>query len=504
MDRRTFLKLTATSLLWLQGCTSLPPSYPPGYLRVEGSKVVDGRGEEVLLRGFNVAFRDFGSVLGEEDIGRVAGMGGNLIRLWYTYKDFESSPFTYRRGNLDLLADIARWCERQGVYIVLCNHLAPGGQNTHDFVVQGEDYSFWKEEENRERYYSLWGKLAKELKGEKALAGYDLLNEGVPPDLRAYRSVLARAAGEVREHDPYHMLVVEETRMKNNRKRLVKIDDPNTLYSVHFFFPSEMAFYTTTRNRPVPAYPGEMLMEGKLISQSRSSLIKGSQGWREVEVEAAPPPGAEILVVRLVSEGNTGDVWVDDVHLSRDRKSIDLPAPLVSNPSFESDYSGFEWEKEGAEVVTSHAYSGRHSLRLSGDSEARSSPIKVQRGVYRLSAMVRAEGAEGENYIALSWHRKRVFARLSKGLLKERLQYALEFKEREKVPLFVGEFSSHRNPFPESVKNYLQDVLSIFESHGLHWSYWAYYSSLPGIGVYSGNEPYLSRPLAVEVLKKYV
>jgi aryl-phospho-beta-D-glucosidase BglC (GH1 family) len=516
MRRRRFLKLLAlgaagfTGLTGLSGCLR---ERPRGYLRVDGDRLLDHRGVPVLLRGFNTGFRDFKNVLGEEDIARIRGMGGNCLRLWYEYTDFEEGPYEYRGDAFSLLDRVLGWCSSHGVYVVLCNHHAPGGQNPHDFVVSGGTYSFWREEENQERFYALWSEIARRYSGEKIIAGYDLLNEGVPPSLSRYVEVMEKAARAVRSHDGNHALVVEEARIPlgngNQRLVLLPIRDGNVLYSVHFFYPPQFTFYTTTStgDRTTTTYPGEMAVAGERLRLDRSEGITGSHGWRKAVLTATPPAGAEVMRVSLVSRNNRGKVWFDDVEL-RGRETVDLPAPMVSNPSFEIDHAGFNWETRGGgvEVALGEAHTGARALIFSGTREAfaRSSPISVGAGGYELSAWVKAENATGDNYLAVSWHRAKVIARLNRAQLAERLQYAFNFRSRHGAPILVGEFTAHANPSMTSVVNYLRDVLDIMEENGLHWCYWSYYSHLPGIGVYSGSEPYLSRPEAVELLRGYM
>lgn len=499
----------ALGALGFPGCIGRDTS---GYVRVRGDKVLDASGTPVLLRGFNIAYQDFKTVLGEEDLKRIASLGGNVARLWYEYTDFEAAPYEYRREGFALLDKILDWCDKYRVYVILCNHHAPGGQNPHDFVVRDTgSYTFWEEEENQKRFYALWSELAKRYAKREVLAGYDLLNEGVPPSIEAYVNVLNRASYAIRAYDGNHMLIAEEARLpsKNGQQLLlVPIEDKNTLYSVHFFYPPQFTFYTTTRSRTITTYPGEMLVAGEILGETKTPPITGSHDWREVTLKASPLSGAEILHVKLVSKNNPGKIWFDDIRLKIGDNVIELPAPLVANPSFEIDHSGFDWDTHGpgAEVVNGVAHTGERSMMFSktNDALAQSSPIAAPKGDYTVSAWIKAENAEGENYLALSWHKGRVIARLDKTTLEERLQYAIDFKNTRKVPLLVGEFTAHANPSESSVVNYLRDVLGLMHEHGLHWSYWTYYSHLPGIGLYTGNERYLSRPEALELLEKHL
>ena len=479
-----------------------------GFLSVHGGKVLDGSGNPVVFRGLNVEFKDFNTVLGEADIRGISEMGANSIRLNLDYRDLEAAPYRYRAAGLALLDRVLDWCEKYVLYVILDLHLAPGGQNPHDFVVHRESaFHFWEKAEFQERFYALWSELAGRYADRELVAGYDLLNEGVPPTIEDYRRVMNAAAARIRARDRNHVLIVEEAILPDGAKELVLIEDRNTVYSVHFFYPPSFAFYATTTERPITTYPGEMIAAGDRVAETRSAPGPGAAEWRQVAVSATSPEGAEILEVRIASEGNRGSVWFDDVRLERDGMPIDLPAPLVENGSFETDYPGFNWRTEGActRVSLGGARTGKHALRFSDcerTAEARSSSLRVGKGTHALTAWRRSENASGITYLSLAWHKSRVVSAVDKPAVRGRLEYALAFRQRHGVPLYVGEFTAHRNPSPSSSGQYLQDLLDIMESHELHWSFWEYYSVYPGVGIHTGVPPGVVNTTAFEVLTR--
>lgn len=187
-----------------------------------------------------------------------------------------------------------------------------------------------------------------------------------------------------------------------------------------------------------------MSVAGETIAEARTTSVIGSNDWQKITLRATPPLGAEILLVKLISRNNEGKVWFDDVLLKSGSEVIDLPAPLVSNSSFENDHFGFNWSTKGSgvEVVEGVAHTGKRSIMFSKTrlAYAQSSPIAVKNREYFLSAWVKAENATGDNYLAISWHRRKVIAKLNKATLEARLQYAINFKNSRKVPIYVGEF----------------------------------------------------------------
>jgi len=481
-----------------------------GFLRVSDQVVLDDAGNPFVLKGFNIAFKDFTETLGEKDIKRIADSGANSIRLVIDYRQLESSPFEYDHKSFALLDTIVSWCEKYEIYLILDMHLAPGIQNPHDFVVHREkSYKFWEESQYQEQFYALWIAIAKRYADRKIIAAYDLLNEGVAPDETQYLKVMNTVAGMVRQYDKHHILIVEEARLPNRTKKILPIADDNVIYSIHFFYPPQFTFYTTTRQRSITSYPGEMSINGEAIGALKSQVATGTGDWRRLTLRGAPPEGAEILQVLVLSDEQHGRVWFDDIHLEVDGRAVDLPAPLVPNGSFEIDYPGISWETHGScgQVTEVIAKNGQHSIGFANcerPAAVLSSPIAVDGSNYTLSAWVKTADAQGHNRLALSWHKRKTLVSFNKNTLRDRLDYALRFKAWHGAPVFVGEFTVHENPSTDSVSNYLTDILDIMETEGLHWSYWTYYSEFPGIGVYTGSHAYLARPESLRILARYM
>jgi hypothetical protein len=475
------------------------------FLQVKGEKILDASGKPILLRGINVQFKHFKHALGEQDIRRIADSAWNSIRLVIDYRDFVVEPFNYNEANFTLLDTLLNWCKKYAVFVVLDMHLAPGIQNSHDFVVHRQTaFDFWSKDEHQECFYSLWEKIAERYAQQTIVAGYDLLNEGEPPTGKDYIRVMSTTIKKIRSRDKNHILIIEEALLPSGRKGLFLFPDKNTVYSIHFFYPSSFTLYVTTTERVALTYPGAMTTFGEKIGETKTGTMTGDNGWSRVSVRARPPEGAKLLLVNISSYGNAGTVFVDDIMLEVDGRTLELPAPLVSNSSFEIDYPGISWNIRGAcvSVTDKAAHTGKFSLALSGcqtPGSATSSPLEVEQGEYRLSGWYSSERATGENVLSLSWHKRRMLGHVDRKAILEQLGYALRFKSLHKVPLYVGEFTAHANPARESVVRYLQDLTSIMRDEGLHWSFWEYYSEYPGVGIYT-KDLRLINPVALDVL----
>ena len=80
----------------------------------------------------------------------------------------------------ELLDRVVGWCKREGLYVVLDMHAAPGGQ-TGDNIDDSWGYPFlFESPESQELTVKIWQKIAARYKNEPAVIGYDLLNEPIP------------------------------------------------------------------------------------------------------------------------------------------------------------------------------------------------------------------------------------------------------------------------------------------------------------------------------------
>ncbi len=504
---KTILSFTLLISILLYTSECFSSNSQEKFLRVTGEKIIDASGKPILLHGVNVQFKHFKHELGEPDIRRIADSGWNSIRLVMDYRDFVVEPFNYNEANFILLDSLLSWCKKYAVFVILDMHLAPGIQNPHDFVVHRQaTFEFWSKDEHQERFYSLWEKIAERYAPQTIVAGYDLLNEGTPPTGKDYVRILSTTIKKIRSRDKHHILIIEEALLPEGGKELFLFPDKNTVYSVHFYYPSSFTLYVTTTERVVLTYPGTMTTFGEKIGETKTRTMTGDSAWKQVSVRARPPEGAELLVVNITSQGNAGTVLVDDIMLEVDGRPLELPAPLVSNSSFEIDYPGISWNTQGAcvSVTDKAARTGNFSLAFTGcqaPGSAMSSPLEVQQGEYRLSGWYSTEQATGENVLSLSWHKRRMLGQVDRNAILEQLGYALQFRSLHKVPLYVGEFTAHANPARESVARYLQDLTGIMRDEGLHWSFWEYYSEYPGVGIYT-KDLRLANPEALDVLRR--
>lgn len=244
-----------------------------GFLHAEGTKIVNGDGQEIILQGYGcgnwtnpegfmvgaptdielkggifspklITPRRFdrrrtvdqvirelcGSEyakqfwpkwernhLGEADIKAMAEIGVNSVRLPMNAMAFleEEPGIHWIEDGFRMLDDVLDWCEKYRIYAILDLHGAPGGQSgtACDGGLDNIPHLFI-DDENRERALLLWEKLAQRYKDRWIVGGYDLLNEPVSlPNHHFCVPKLAEfydeAIARIRKIDKNHMFTLE-------------------------------------------------------------------------------------------------------------------------------------------------------------------------------------------------------------------------------------------------------------------------------------------------------
>lgn len=271
-----------------------------GFLHANGQKIVDGNGQNVLLRGMGLggwmlqegymmessgfantqhqlkakiqqvagtdglnAFYDawLANYSTKADVDSMAAMGFNSIRLPMHYNLFtlpiEEDPVagqdTWLDKGFDLVDQLLSWCADNEVYLILDLHAAPGGQGK-DAAISDYDSSkksLWESAENRRKTVALWKKLAERYANEPWIGGYDLLNEpnwdvdnagnknGCNCNQNtAIWNLYKEIAVAIRTVDPNHMLIIEGNCWGNRYNGLPNLStiDKNLCMSFHKYW----------------------------------------------------------------------------------------------------------------------------------------------------------------------------------------------------------------------------------------------------------------------------
>ncbi len=274
--------LAAFGLACGSGATVIPLTpYPDRYddnpmIHQEGAAVVDGDGKPLRLRGVNLGGwlhwegwdfskgadipenkidaglaglvgqaavdrfheRMYETFITEDDIRAIAGYGFNSIRLPINYAILEADdrPYTYKDSGWKWIDQALDWCEKYGLYVVLDLHAAPGGQSglPPSNPSPGEP-KLWLSEENVKRTVALWQAIAKRYRDRTIVAGYDLLNEPLPPKENQLVGLYQWIVPAIRQVDRYHMLIIEGTAFSGKFSMFSGPLSRNQVYGFHMY-----------------------------------------------------------------------------------------------------------------------------------------------------------------------------------------------------------------------------------------------------------------------------
>lgn len=180
----------------------------------------------------------------EEDLRLISSWGANCVRLPVHYKIFEKKPYVYNKESLTFLRRILRWADKYKLKVILDLHAACGAQNCDWHADSTGKALLWRHKRNRDRTCALWRYLAENLASERALYGYDVLNEPVIAKGRVgelktfYKDVIT----SIRSVDKKSVIFLEGNTWAQDIDFLKDLIAENIAVSIHFYEPLEFTF----------------------------------------------------------------------------------------------------------------------------------------------------------------------------------------------------------------------------------------------------------------------
>ena len=263
-----------------------------GFLRAENGKIVNGRGEEILLAGMGIGnwllpegymwrfggrynsprrieelVRDLcGSTFAaafwerfradyitEDDIAAMADAGFNSVRVAVGWRCMmEDEPgISFREDGFALLDRFIDLCEKYRLYVILDLHGAPGGQtgsNIDDCIDDIPRLFVDTESDSREKTLALWREFARRYRDRWIVGMYDLLNEPCRCPIDGYpvldhdalrvslKAFYRDCVAAVREIDDRHMLSIESDVWASRADFFDEVYDANMCIHFHRYW----------------------------------------------------------------------------------------------------------------------------------------------------------------------------------------------------------------------------------------------------------------------------
>jgi len=273
----------------------LPEGYMFKFKSTNSPRLIQAAINELVgedeARQFWKTYRD--NYITREDIHFIKQSGFNSVRVPFSYRLFVSDGTTARLEGpgYELLDRVVDWCRREGLYVILDMHAAPGGQ-TGDNIDDSFGYPFlFESSESQELTVSLWRKIAARYRNEPSVIGYDLLNEPIAhyfdtellnPKLEPfYRKVVSG----IRQVDRNHIIFLGGARWDTNFRVFGPPFDRKLAYTFHKYWMTvnqeAIQEYLDFRDRyDVPVWMGESGENtDEWIDSFRKLLEAQNVGW---------------------------------------------------------------------------------------------------------------------------------------------------------------------------------------------------------------------------------
>jgi aryl-phospho-beta-D-glucosidase BglC (GH1 family) len=273
----------------------LPEGYMWGFRRANSPRLIDEVvcqliGEEQARAFWRTFYERFFT---QQDVRFLKGAGFNHVRISFNWRLFVTDDHPRRMAGIgwDCLDRLVGWCRKEGLYVVLDMHGAPGGQ-TGDNIDDSWGYPFLYEcPQSQVLAIDLWAALAERYADEPTLIGYDLLNEPIAtyfsrehlnPKLEP---LFERMVAAIRAHDPNHIVFLGGAQWNTNFDVFGPPFDGKSVYTFHRYWeevtPALIESYAAFRERyDVPLWMGESGENTyEWIAAFRELLETNDIGW---------------------------------------------------------------------------------------------------------------------------------------------------------------------------------------------------------------------------------
>ena len=268
LDGKPFL-MTGTNLgNWL-----VPEGYMFKFKSVNSPRLIDQVFKELIGPDETNTFWNqyLDNYITAADIHYLKTLGVNSIRIPFNYRLFTSEPYMGGQGEsrgFIYLDRAINWCRKEGIFVMLDMHAAPGGQ-TGDNIDDGFGYPFlFDNEESQKLTVSIWKRIADKYKNDPIILGYDLLNEPIAHyfDSSHFNPLLEplykRIVKGIREVDNNHIILLGGAQWDSNFAPFGPPFDNKLVYTFHKYWTSPtqnviQPYVDFSNKHQVPIYCGE-------------------------------------------------------------------------------------------------------------------------------------------------------------------------------------------------------------------------------------------------------
>jgi hypothetical protein len=225
--------------------------------------------------------------ISEADLDQIKREGFNSVRVPIHWKFFDSDD----AEGFQHLDRLIQWARKDGIYVIIDLHCAPGGQTGTNIDDSGGYPWLYSSPEAQAHTIAIWRRIAAHYENEPIVLGYDLLNEPVPPYPRLQQfnkdlePIYRGLAESIRQVDRNHVLILGGAQWDTNFKVFGTPFDSNVMYTFHkYWSPTDVSVireYLDYRDRyHVPIWLGESgENKDEWIAAFTKTLEDNHVGW---------------------------------------------------------------------------------------------------------------------------------------------------------------------------------------------------------------------------------
>ncbi len=181
--------------------------------------------------------RHFETFITVDDVKRIADWGFDHIRLPLDYPVLEddAKPGLYKESGFEYVESCVNWCRENGLRLILDLHKAPG----YSFDALDRS-SLFGSSALQDRFLNLWQVMAKRFADRlDDMLAFEILNEVVLPESSSWNLLIKQVVTLIRRIDHGRLIIIggNHYNAPNELRNLEVLDDPNTLYTFHFYAP---------------------------------------------------------------------------------------------------------------------------------------------------------------------------------------------------------------------------------------------------------------------------
>jgi hypothetical protein len=184
----------------------------------------------------------FRAFITRRDVEQIAGWGFDHVRLPVDYPVLESdeAPGVYHEAGFAYIDSCMEWCRAAGLGVVLDLHHAPGYTFNNTLKPETRPLNvLFDQEAAQGRFIALWEALARRYHAAGLPVVFELLNEVVLPESGPWNILAHKTVAALRVISPDCLVMIggNHYNAASELKNIALLDDPNVLYTFHFYEP---------------------------------------------------------------------------------------------------------------------------------------------------------------------------------------------------------------------------------------------------------------------------